>query len=593
MPMRRRAWLAWWLLCVAPATLAFELAPDLHGLDAGERARAERAVDAVAQRLPGTLRAALPPQVPVRWVDTLPAHVAGRAFAGDIQLQRSLLGGHEDAAGRVLQAALIHELVHVADRGQAGGWSGQARFRELAGWQRRPWKLGRSPNRFSDRSPDDYERESAAEYLAVNAEHWLMDADFGCRRPALASWFSATLGPAPRQADCDAGVPLLQAGAEEGLVELARLDPARVYAVDYLFAESGDVPMSRWGHSMLRLVICREGRAPGPDCRLDLDQHRVLSFRAFVGDVELSSWRGLTGGYPSRLFVLPLQQVVDEYTKVELRGLASLPLQLSAQEIAGLLERSAQVHWSYDGRYYFIGNNCAVETAKLLQAGVPALQEAGIERISPRGLRRRLARLGRLDESVLHDRAAAIRQGYYFESSDQHYDLLFAAARDELVLPARDAQAWLKLDAATRAPWLQRGGLRATAGLLLLEQAAFARAELRARDTLKRALLAERDSDGARQLQVLLEQAGQWLQPGALLGGPGYGLPQADELAALQPRLLEASTQAPQAWKQLRQQMRAQLPVQQRQELDTLDANLMALRTHLRAQAAAPAPAGI
>lgn len=592
MPMCRHAWLAWWLLCLAPATQAFELAPDLHGLDAGERVRAQRAVDAVVQRLPDALRAALPPQVPVRWVDTLPAHVAGRAFSGDIQLQRALLDDDEDAAGRALQAALVHELVHVADRGQAGGWSGQARFRELAGWQRRPWKLGRSPNRFTDRSPDDYERHSAAEYLAVNAEHWLLDADFACRRPALASWLSATLGPTPRRADCDAGVPLLQAGAEEGLVELMRLDPARVYAVDYLFAESGDVPMSRWGHSMLRLVICREGRVPGPACRLDLDQHRVLSFRAFVGDVELSSWRGLTGGYPSRLFVLPLQQVVDEYTKVELRGLASLPLQLSAQEIASLLERTAQVHWSYDGRYYFVGNNCAVETAKLLQAGVPALQEAGIERISPRGLRRRLARLGRLDERVLEDRAAAIRDGYYFESSDAHYDLLFAAARDELRLPVGDAQGWLKLDATTRAPWLQRGGLRATAGLLLLEQAAFGRAELRARDTLKRAVLAQRDSDGARQLQALLEQAGQWLQPGALLGGPGYGLPQDDELTTLQPRLLAASTQAPQAWKQLRLQMRAGLPSAQRAELDVLDANLQALGAHLRAQAAAPAAAG-
>lgn len=99
----------------------------------------------------------------------------------------------------------------------------------------------------------------------------------------------------------------------------------------------------------------------------------MLSFRAFVGDVQISNWRGLTGGYPSRLFVLPLQQVVDEYTKVELRGLQSLPLQLSPGEIAGLLERTAQVHWSYDGRYYFVSNNCAVETAKLLQAGVPRL----------------------------------------------------------------------------------------------------------------------------------------------------------------------------------------------------------------------------
>ncbi|MBZ4346157.1 DUF4105 domain-containing protein, partial [Mycobacterium tuberculosis] len=75
-----------------------------------------------------------------------------------------------------------------------------------------------------------------------------------------------------------------------------------------------------WGHSMLRLVICAPGRPRGPDCRLDLAQHRVLSFRAFVGDVQISSWRGLTGVYPSRLFVLPLNQVINEYAQLELGG---------------------------------------------------------------------------------------------------------------------------------------------------------------------------------------------------------------------------------------------------------------------------------
>src|SRR5690606_35260215 len=114
---------------------------------------------------------------------------------------------------------------------------------------------------------------------------------------------------------------------------LLQLDPARVYAVDYLLAEGNDRFMSRWGHSMLRLVICAPDRAPGPDCRLDLQYHRVLSFRAFVDDVQISSWRGLTGSYPSRLFVLPLAQVVDEYTKVQLRGLQSIPLRLSPMEI--------------------------------------------------------------------------------------------------------------------------------------------------------------------------------------------------------------------------------------------------------------------
>src|SRR3546814_13852419 len=53
-----------------------------------------------------------------------------------------------------------------------------------------------------------------------------------------------------------------------------------------LFRSNG---VSRWGHSMLRLVICAPDRPRGPDCRLDLDQHLVLSYRAFVGDVQLRS----------------------------------------------------------------------------------------------------------------------------------------------------------------------------------------------------------------------------------------------------------------------------------------------------------------
>ncbi len=249
----------------------------------------------------------------------------------------------------------------------------------------------------------------------------------------------------------------------------------------------------------------------------------MLSFRAFVGDVQISNWRGLTGGYPSRLFVLPLQQVVDEYTKVELRGLQSLPLRLHREEIASLLERTAQVHWSYDGRYYFVSNNCAVETAKLLQAGVPRLGEAGLAQLSPRGLKRRLVRLDALDERVLADRSAAQAQGYYFASARDHYQQLFAVAAAQLALPARDVHGWLKLPARQRAPWLLQGDLRASAGLLLLEQAAQRRAELRARDVLKRHLLAAPDSAETRSLRALLEQGGQWLRPGTLLQDGGYG----------------------------------------------------------------------
>lgn len=578
------------LLLAAPAVHAggyLELDP--AGLSPAQQQVATQTLADVQSLLPDGLLRALPAHVQVRWSDDLPAEVHGRAFAGGITLRRDLLADGLPGARRARRSALVHELTHVADRSGAA-WSRSQRWRDLAGWQRKPWHLGRGDNDFRDRSPDGYELKSPAEYLAVNAEHFVLDADFACRRPALAQWFQAQFGTPPSlpRPQCATTLPLLQAEAEEGAASLLQLDPARVYAVDYLFAEGSAQPMSRWGHSMLRLVICRPGRAPGPDCRLDLEYHRVLSFRAFVGDVQISNWRGLTGGYPSRLFVLPLQQVVDEYTKVELRGLQSLPLQLQRDEIASLLERTAQVHWSYDGRYYFVSNNCAVETAKLLQAGVPRLGQAGLAQLTPRGLKRRLARLQVLDEQVLADGDLAQAQGYYFASARDHYQQLFGVAAAQLALPARDVRGWLKLPALQRAPWLLQGDLRASASLLLLEQAAQRRAELRARDLLKRRLLAAADSDQTRALRGLLEQSGQWLRPAALLADGGYGLPQADEQVPLAQAVATMSAQAVPGWQALRAQLRQQLPAQQRAEMDAIDANLAALGAHLRRKAATP-----
>ncbi|RIA32219.1 uncharacterized protein DUF4105 [Stenotrophomonas sp. AG209] len=578
------------LLIAHVAHAADRLQLDPSGLDPAQQQLASQTLADVQSLLPEGLLRALPAQVQVHWSDDLPAKVHGRAFGGRITLRRDLLDDGMPGARRARRSALVHELTHVADRGGAN-WSQSMRWRDLAGWQRKPWHLGRGGNDFHDRSPDVYELTNPAEYLAVNAEHFVLDSEFACRRPALAQWYQTHFGTPPSlpQPQCSTTLPLLQAESEEGAASLLQLDPARVYAVDYLFAEGSAQPMSRWGHSMLRLVICKPGRAPGPDCRLDLEYHRVLSFRAFVGDVQISNWRGLTGGYPSRLFVLPLQQVVDEYTKVELRGLQSLPLQLDRGEIASLLERTAQVHWSYDGRYYFVSNNCAVETAKLLQAGVPRLGEAGLAQLSPRGLKRRLVRLGVLDEGVLTDRNAAQAQGYYFASARDHYQQLFAVAAAQLALPARDVRGWLKLPAQRRAPWLLQGDLRASAGLLLLEQAAQRRAELRARDVLKRQLLAAPDSAETRSLRGLLEQSGQWLRPGTLLQDGGYGLPLGDERALLSEAVATASAQAVPAWQALRVQLRQQLPIRQREEMDAIDANLAALGAHLRMQAAGTA----
>ena len=320
----------------AHAVPGFEL--DESGLDARQVEASRLLLEESLSRLPASWTRSLPQPIRVQWRDDLPSNVHGRAVGTRMLLRSSLLDAwmtravraDDDAAPHAAIVAVIHELAHFHDHGAAGGLSRDNRLLDLAGWQVRPFRLlpRLGASAFSERSPDRYELEDPAEFVAVNLEHWLLDPEYACRRPALAAYFDAHFEHAPRRAECAPGLPFLDPGAEAADA-LLELDPERVYQVDYLLAEGNERFMSRWGHSMLRLVVCAPGRPRGPDCRLDLAHHRVLSFRAFVGDVQISNWRGLTGSYPSRLFVLPLDQVVEEYARVELRGLVSLPLQLS------------------------------------------------------------------------------------------------------------------------------------------------------------------------------------------------------------------------------------------------------------------------
>jgi hypothetical protein len=332
----------------------------------------------------------------------------------------------------------------------------------------------------------------------------------------------------------------------------------------------------------LRLVVCAPGHAPGPACRLDLAYHQVLSFRAFVDDVQVSSWRGLAGSYPSRLFLLPLAQVVDEYTKVELRGLRSIPLQLTPAEIAALLGRAAQVHWSYDGRYRFIGNNCAVETSRLLQDGVPRLSAARLLAVTPNGLLRRLRRAGIADTgAVPADRAERLRLGFEFESMGARYQALYEVARGSLGLPARRVEAWFALPPRSRAAVFAAAGLRASAALLVLEEAALRRQQLQARAALKRRMPA----DGIAATRGLLRIEDLLTRP-ALLVPDGYGLPSPGERATA----TRGGATLAARWRRQRDGLLARarewLPAAQRDALDATEANVATLGARLRCLAA-------
>ena len=637
---RRCAWLLVSLLALASnATQAgLRLILDETDLRPPERSASTALLDEAVAALPPRLVASLDRQVQVRWLDGLPSATYGRAGPDVLELNRRLLPSLADGSaahqatdrphGTVRQellATVIHEIAHLYDRarlwpadqaleqarcrqqaaglglvGLRDGCRGQTarrftlsddpRLLDLAGW---PQQVGRrgareQTNAQIARSPDRYELSNPREFVAVNLEYFLLDPSYACRRPSLHGYFREHFGWQPVTAQpCETGYPILNAGRDFGRTPLLRLDPERVYQVDYLFAEANDAWVSRWGHSMLRLVICKPGRLPGPECRLDLDQHLVLSFRAFVDDVQLSSWDGLTGVYPSRLFVLPLDQVIEEYTKVELRGLASVPLKLTRKQIAQLVARSAELHWSYDGDYYFLSNNCAVETLKLLRSGTARSELVALDSILPNGLLELLIHRGLADASVLEDPREALRLGYRFDSYRDRYQAMFAVLRERLALTQQDVEQWLDLPARERSRWIDSADLRAAAAMLLVEQAALRRHLLLAQDELKNRYLSGRGQDASLEradsaLKEILASSGYLSRPAELLDGNGYGLPQPSEWTRLERESEERQLRLNELSEELDREVRLLLGDERREELEAIEVNLAQIGERLR-----------
>lgn len=547
------------------------------------------------QALLGTVIAQLPKQwrrqddvvIRLTWSGQLPPRIHGRSWPGTIVLNTRLLvpwlasGAPVSApTSEPIRSALIHELAHQYDVRHPCRLSCSQRFLALAGWQRAVWWPRWQTNPFSRRSVDPYERHSPAEFVAVNLEHWVLDPSYPCRRPLLAAWWTAQLGvlPLPPRR-CAWTVPLVESDGDQGQARVVMMDPRRIYAVDLLYARGGGQPASWWGHCMLRLVICAPGHPLGPACRFDIADHRVFSFRAFVGGVLRSNWRGLIGRYPSRLSVIPLDSVIDDYTKLQRRDLVSIPLALHADEVRRLLWQAAQVQWSYAGRYYFLSNNCATETARLLQVSVARLAQMPKTRF-PQGLTQRLKHAHIADSSVITHRQFAIEHGYLFESSTRYEAQLLDIVRQSGQAIPNRVQAWLTLPPRQRAALTARLNLSGTAAALLLEKAALYRAQTRAQAQLVRHLRHHSGSSSAIWAAIAHDQ--DRLSAPASLLDQGYGIPQDDELAQLRTRLQDANDTLARHWQMAQHLVPNGLSPDLQQQMATIVTNIRGLQQRLQ-----------
>ncbi|MFJ3010045.1 DUF4105 domain-containing protein [Pseudomonas fluorescens] len=622
----------------AHASLQLRLKTD--GLSPAEQQASQALLDEAMQKLPPRFIEQLDRRIDVGWTDEMPDNAYGEAaLVSELDLNRKLLAGLTDGSaakektnrphGTVRQellATVLHELTHIYDRARlwpaaertliqrctrrsnSAGLIGipdecrgqnsrrftlsdDPRLLDLAGWQQYVGRRGEREqhNRQIARSPDLYEISSPKEFVAVNMEYFLLDPSYACRRPALYRYYQERFGWTPPAKDtCSKTFAFLNAGNDFAKQPLGQVDPERVYAVDYLLAEANQNWVSRWGHSMLRLVICAPGRPRGPDCRLDLDQHLVLSYRAFVGDVQLSSWDGLVGKYPSRLFVLPLAQVIDEYTKTEMRSLASVPLNLSRTEIEEVVEHAAEMHWSYDGNYFFLSNNCAVESLKLLRSGSNNKQLVGLDSIMPNGLLEVLKGRGLADTSVLDDPKEALRLGYRFDSFRDRYQAMFDVLKKQLPIKQTSVEEWLSLSAEERRQWFERADLRTSAALLLLEQASYRRQLLLAQDEVKQRYLGARELENGGMdkanatLQEILANSGFLSRPAELLDSHGYGLPQPSEFGRLEAESSQRQKQLLALSGDLDKEVRALLEPKRAAEIAACEANVKQVGEHLR-----------
>lgn len=388
-----------------------------------------------------------------------------------------------------------------------------------------------SKNELLGRIGNPQELTSVQEHFALNLTQYLLDSSYACRRPALNTFFERlTQAQAFPEGSCQKTTSIYTSSGGWKF----DIDPKKVYQLHFLFASKGEEMVSRWGHSMLRLVTCAPERTHvGPECLEDVAYHIVLSYRANVDDVIVNNWDGLRGKYPSQLMIFALSEIVEEYTRGQWRDLISLPLNFSEAQKELLVLSALEHYWSYSGSYKFLSNNCATEADQLVRAVLPKHHPYhSTHSLTPLGMYKDLDRYGLTNRELLVDKDRARSFGHFFPSQKGILDKAFVKVKDKFRSYKDIAELASRSTAAERrAVYEALEAFDEIGAAYLLEKYTSGVVERELQARIARSLQLDRTTDVtlAKSIENLVA-AGQNRLPWKF-GAEGYGIPLAQELA--------------------------------------------------------------
>jgi len=331
------------------------------------------------------------------------------------------------------KASLLHEVAHAYDNKFL--WvkraSNDKELRALGFWDTEAI-FNKNYNTFHKRSPDDYEYEKRKEFFAVNFEYFFLDEEFKCRRPTLYKYYEKELGASPFKSYRCKTNDSINLTTDNGVMSVA-VNKLKIKEVQFLFAAEGPQMMSKWGHSMFKLIVCKNITDTLEECRKNSREHVVISFLAYVDDISINAAKGVFGAYPSRMLVSDLGAIKRQYTRGEFRSLKALPINFNDTQRERFLNHLLRVYWEYAGRYFFFTNNCADEAFKLIQLAVNKESVYKDDVVTPLGLFKYLKETGLTDESILDDKKFATSNGYYYPSFGDSLNKVYSALKANLV----------------------------------------------------------------------------------------------------------------------------------------------------------------